>query len=269
MVGPVDGSGSPDRQGREYVVQSTLDHARAESYRGYDPYDCMNSPVASRLPGRYLRIAATQFVVYSPVNVRPLIGIRKDVNPKGLALFLLAYLDMERTPPREGETLPDEAERILGMLMERANTSYSGPCWGYHFPWQDLAKFIPRGEPSVVVTSFAAKAISTISERYGRRDLLPVLEGIGRFIENDLNRFEDDDGICLSYSPHDRNIVHNANLLGAVALQRVMVSTGMDRYRDLVGDCFRFTLKKQHQDGSWAYSPVSYTHLTLPTTPYV
>ena len=195
----------------------------------------------------------TQFFLYSPVNFRPVFGIERGRNPKGLALWLLSIL---RSWDSDHVTLDRkrEAGRLLEWLREAENRSFHGPSWGYDFPWQDLHKFIGEGEPSVVVTCFVERALSFMQGHDLFGDHLETLRGIGEFILNDLNRFEDGDGVCLSYSPHDRNIVHNANMLGAAALVDIHRWTGDNRYLDLARKCVDFSLAKQHEDGSWSYS---------------
>src|SRR5215475_7540754 len=89
----------------EQSIRKLLRWCRGESWMGYDPYDGLNSPLARWWPmrNRLLRTALTQTVKRSPVNLRPLLGIRKAANPKGLALAARAVLLLAR---RADETLP-------------------------------------------------------------------------------------------------------------------------------------------------------------------
>src|SRR5437016_4873355 len=70
-----------------------FEFAASRAWRGFDPYDGLLSPVA-RLPllnrSRVWRLAITQVVKRSSLNLRPLLGIAPGLNPKGLALFLSA-----------------------------------------------------------------------------------------------------------------------------------------------------------------------------------
>ena len=61
-----------------------------QQYKGYDPYDALNSNVICP-PGKFLKIAFTQLLKKSPINLRPLFFIPKTVNPKGLGLLLTIY----------------------------------------------------------------------------------------------------------------------------------------------------------------------------------
>ena len=69
------------------------DYIENEHFKGYDPYDALNSPLlkAFSLNRRYPRIAFIQTLKRLPVNIRSLLGIRKDYNPKGIGLFLWGY----------------------------------------------------------------------------------------------------------------------------------------------------------------------------------
>jgi hypothetical protein len=227
----------------------------SDDYRGYDPYDAMNSRVLGSLPGKWLKIAATQFMVYSPINMRGLFGIQKGVNPKTMGLVLSSLCEIKRKG--HGGMVPDidrKMDDIYKWLVKNKNGNYSGPCWGYHFPWQDMSKFIPRYEPSVVVTSIIGHAILDYGELQGSDGALDFASGISRFIMKDLYRTKDEDGICFSYSPHDRNIVHNANVMGGSLLIRLGKDMDDENVIKAGGSSITFTLKKQNPDGSWFYS---------------
>ena len=87
----------------ERALGRLLRYCRDEGWAGYDPYDGLNSPLvkALTLNSKPLRIAATQLIKRSPVNVRPLLGIRKGLNPKGLALAARALILLSR--PKAGD----------------------------------------------------------------------------------------------------------------------------------------------------------------------
>lgn len=64
-----------------------------EKFKGYDPYDELNSPFLKILSfnNEYSRIAIIQTLKRFLINLRPLFGIKKEHNPKGLGLFLWGY----------------------------------------------------------------------------------------------------------------------------------------------------------------------------------
>src|SRR5215475_11606293 len=71
-------------------LSSLLAFCRGEAWKGYDPYDGLNSSLARVFPFKVARTALTQLVKRSPLNLRPLLGIQKDYNPKALALMARA-----------------------------------------------------------------------------------------------------------------------------------------------------------------------------------
>ena len=75
------------------AVDRLLDYVERVDYAGYDPYDALNSPVIGLVGRRskWVRIACTQFLRRCPVNLRPVLGVRKGHNPKGIGLFLWVY----------------------------------------------------------------------------------------------------------------------------------------------------------------------------------
>src|ERR1019366_5215446 len=81
----------------ESVVLKHLAYCRAHEWAGIDPYDALNSKLLTALPfldSRLLRIALTQALKRSPINIRHLLRIEKTQNPKALACFLSGSLKL-------------------------------------------------------------------------------------------------------------------------------------------------------------------------------
>jgi hypothetical protein len=133
------------------VWQRLHDFCAARQWRGFDPYDGLNSPVARLLPGKKARQAWTQLHRRSPVNLRPLVGIKPTLNAKGLALF--AMVNPELLPLLESLRNPDGG-------------------WGYPFDWQSRAFFVPRGTSNLICTAFAAKALKCDVSAFIEKHLL-------------------------------------------------------------------------------------------------
>jgi hypothetical protein len=249
------------------AVSKLLRYCRSESWAGYDPYDALNSPLAHLLPftNRFARIALTQLVKRSPFNLRPILGIKKALNPKGVAVAARAIMLLA---DREGCRLPGEVEDapeyrtdgieadfrfLMSRLASLRSPHYAEACWGYNFDWQSRAFFAPRGTPNVVCTVFAAHAYLDWYERTGGESVLEMATSSCRFLLDRLNRTKDSDGDCFSYTPLDHARVHNVNLLAAELLARTFKKTGIDEYRDAAERAARFTLARQRSDGSWLY----------------
>ena len=72
-----------------------------DDFKGYDPFDGLNSRLFQSIPflnnNRLVRLAWIQFIKKCPINLRSLIGISKNYNPKALGLFLSGYCNLYET----------------------------------------------------------------------------------------------------------------------------------------------------------------------------
>ncbi|HWN99185.1 MAG TPA: hypothetical protein VNS63_07945 [Blastocatellia bacterium] len=249
----------------ERALARLLRYCRSEGWAGYDPYDGLNSPLvrALTLNSKTLRTIATQLNKRSPVNLRPLLGIRKELNPKGLALAARALIELlsgqkKGTPAslvagESGEELESDSRHLLSKLEEVRSDQYSEACWGYNFDWQSRAFFAPRGTPNVVCTVFAAHAFLDWYEATQDSRAFEMAGSSCRFLLDRINRTNDGDKFCFSYTPLDHSRVHNVNLLAAELLARIFASEGREEYRVAAEGALRFTIARQKEDGSWSY----------------
>lgn len=224
-----------------------------EDFKGYDPFDGLNSKFFQALPyirnNRLCRLAWLQFFKRSPVNFRPLFGIKKDYNPKGLGLFLSGYCNLYKAEKKE------EYLEKINYLIDKINAcqskGYSGACWGYHFDWQAKIFFQPKYSPTVVATSFIANALLDAYElNHNQKDLDVVISSCD-FVLNDLNRTRTQHGFIFSYSPIDKASVYNASLLAARLLARVFYFTKDKKYLENAQSSVLGVCEEQNEDGSW------------------
>lgn len=224
---------------------------------GYDPYDGLNSPlfrIRSIGEQRWLNMAWIQMNKRSPVNLRPLLGIKPVANPKGLALLLLSH-EERLSAGRQGLSA-DRVEEIEALLFSLKDEQYRA--WGYGFPWQNRSFFFPRGLSNTVVSAFVGMALL----KRWRRTRQPVYWGhvqdIADFFLHDLHRSEDRDGLCLSYSAIDRSMILNTSLLAARFLAEYARECGQnDEFADLLSRLQHFAVQNQRPDGSWPYGLAS------------
>jgi hypothetical protein len=229
-------------------------YVEAADYAGYDPYDALNSPLLRRLGAgsKWVRIGATHLVRRSPVNLRPLLGIRKGHNPKGIGLFLWGYAKLYALT-QERRYL-EKVDYLLSLLEQLRSPGYSGNSWGYNFDWQSWTFLRPKGTPTIVNTSFIGHALLDCYELTGRQKALDLALPIKDFILSDLHRTRLDDTFCFSYTPADTEAVHNANLLGASILARLTRYCDDDRLTPAVLASLGYSMRHQRPDGSWFYA---------------
>ena len=225
-----------------------------KSFRGWDPYDALNSPLLKRLSIKNRKIGQfwVQLLKRSPINFRPLLGINKDYNPKGMGLFLGTYL--RKYDNTHSDLDLKKVQFLFAWLAKNQSSGHSGACWGYNFDWPNRSFLAPVGVPTVVNTAFIGLALLDAYKITKNQTGLDLARSSCEFILRDLNRLTVDEvGTCLSYTPLDRRFVHNANVLGAWLLAEVYAITGEKELMNTALSCVRFTSHSQTSEGSWPY----------------
>ena len=242
------------------AVQALRAYVEKQGYQGYDCYDALNSPVIRGLclGSKWLRISWIQLLKRMPVNLRPVLGVRKGLNPKGLGLLLGAYARFYRHS--SGESDLKSIALLAKLLFSLRSDRYSAYCWGYNFDWQSRVFFVPKFTPTIVNTAFIGHGFIDAFEVCQIQQYLDVARSCCDFILNDLHRTEEDDMICFSYTPMDTLKVHNANILGAGLLARVASHTGEPHLLEEARRSVGYVMRYQHDDGSWHYAETGIQH---------
>lgn len=226
----------------------------SEDFKGWDPYDGLNSKFFQFTPLRYsfiARLAWIQLFKRNPINLRKAMLVPKGANPKGLALFLTGYCNLYKiTNNKEYLSLIDSlAEQLINLKSK--NFKYA--CWGYNFDWQSRAFYLPKFTPTVVATSFCSDALMNAYEITKNKKYLSIALSSAEFVVNDLHRTKKDGGFVFSYSANDNTCVYNASLLGSRILSRSYFYTKNEVYKDLAFQSVNAVVKCQESDGSWIY----------------
>ena len=295
-------SGDPTSARRlRQSLQATLAWSRQRDYAGYSKHDALNSPLlhAASLGVPFLRLALTQAVMRAPMNLRPLLGVPKGRNPKGIGLFAHAWLDYAETAESEDEKAAAvaEARRLLAWLVRHPSPQtpatadlqalfpeddearshdqageprLHGLGWGYHYPWQDQGFFQPRHFPNRVVTSWIAFAFLRAAETTGEDRYRRVCSEIVAFLlENPRALHESEDQLCLSYVPLDEIewAVMDVSALVAAVLARCTAQGDVagqrtSALRAQARRLMAFVVDKQTEYGAWFYTwPAADSHI--------
>ena len=235
-----------------------LEYCCANNWSGYDPYDALNSPLLKALPildSRFPRIALTQFLKRSPLNVRRFLAIPKTQNPKALALFLVSCLKLSKLGLLDGN---DPSRQLIERLVALRSPTTKYWCWGYSFPWQTRTIVVPCFAPSLVCTTFVAEALLDAYEKLNDPHLLEMAVSAGQYILDELY-YTDEDGVAsFSYPlPGLATKVHNANFLAAALLARLFHYTGDEKFLAPALRSARYSNSKQRDDGSWPYGELA------------
>jgi hypothetical protein len=192
----------------------------------------------------------TQVVKRSPLDLRPLLGVRPAQSAAALAQIVSAY--------SLGSFLPEDERRVklarlLRTLEAERCEGFAEPCWGYHFDVQTRVFFYPKGSPNTIATSFAGLALLDAFEATADPGLLDLATGAGEFFLERVPQTEARSGAYFGYLAGDKTPIHNANLLACALLARLARYTGRRDMRDAADAGVAYTVSHQRPDGSWPY----------------
>jgi len=232
-----------------------------EKFKGYDPYDGLNSRFFQAIPyirnSRFFRLAWIQLFKKSPVNLRKLVGVKKEYNPKGLGLFLIGYCNLYELEPKKDYF--EKIEFLSQKIIELQSKGYSGACWGYNFDWQARAFFQPKNTPTVVATSFIVEALLKAYRITKNKELLDTAISSTDFVLKDLNRtYDENENFAFSYSPQDKTQVFNASLLGVKLLAQIYSITKDNLLINEAKKAVQFVCDHQQNNGAWSYGTLPF-----------
>lgn len=245
----------------ESSFEKLKQYCEKENFRGWDPFDGLNSAVFNSLPlvrsNKLTRLIWIQLFKKNPFNLRKIAMVAKGENPKGLALFLSGYCNLYKIDPKD-EYL-DKIKMLADKLIKMRTPGYSGACWGYNFDWQSKAFFQPKYTPTIVASTYVGYALLDAYE-ITQNDIYRIYGvSVSDFILKDLNRTIDSDGdFAFSYSPLDHTQVFNASLLGSRMLARTYEYTRNKALLEAARHSVAYCCKHQKSNGSWTYSTLPF-----------
>jgi hypothetical protein len=249
-------------------------YCEAEQYKGWDPYDGLNSKIFKAIPfvgkSAIARLVWIQLFKRNPINLRPIALIDKQYNAKGIGLFIQGYCNLyhivSQHPELAGqlgscEQIKQTINELSQLLISMKAEGFSGAAWGYNFPWQCRREFLfPTNEPTVVATTFCATALMEAYAITDNKTYLDTAVSSVEFVVNDLHRTPHNGGVIISYSKMQGNdTIFNASLLGSKLLAYCYKYTGNQAYLDLAKQSVIACCSEQKADGSWAYGLKSVT----------
>ena len=245
---------------QQAVWLDALSRGERDGYAGYSKFDALESPLLRALSFRWwpLRLVWTQLVTRSPVNLRPVLLVRKAINPETPALFAHANLDgVEMGLPGP---FADRARRCLDWLLAHdasGGGGYHGRCWGYHHAWQSPGFYQPPNYPNCYITTIVAGALLHGYRLLQRGEYLDAARSAADFILRDLPVFhEDDEEKCIAYVPDMRGQfrVININALAAAHLAQVGALTGDASLAVQARKLMAFVARERTPYGAWHYT---------------
>ena len=234
--------------------QSLQKWMETRQFKGYDPFDILNSPLlagrwARRFPFNILLVQAGKR--YGSLWLRRLLRVPQSVNPKTLGLVLAAYCDLSRC----GEDTADRANSIIAILSRCRSPREDQFCWGYNWDYYSLrGSEMPAFFPNAIATVFCATALLDAAAVFHSHEAGDMAKSAARFLATRLNRaVESNDQLCFSYTPNDRTRIYNSSLLVGAFLAHASRTFAIPDYLDLARRSMAYGAAQQRPDGSWFY----------------
>jgi rhamnogalacturonyl hydrolase YesR len=226
---------------------------RRSNYRAYEPADG-NLSFLHRLTGdRVLPMRILQqAVLRSPVNIRPLLGIRRHSSAIGRGYMAWGCAIASSLGDGHG-LLEQEAIASLDWLIANRAPRYHEFCWGDPYDYATRSGRRPYLEPLLVWSALIGQAFLEGYERFGQERFLSVATSVRNWILA-LPVERTADGLCLSYVSYRQSSIHNANLMGAAFLARIGATTGDLDALTVARAAAAYTCARQLSDGAWYYA---------------
>jgi uncharacterized protein YyaL (SSP411 family) len=232
-------------------------------WSGYDSKDIEGHFLASYLLEKNRFVVAKKILyrvlfhqpnIYFPSLIRKFWRIPKTVLPKAMGLFASAYLRLYLlTNDRRYKA---KSKECFSWLLNNSCKGYNGLSWGLPFDIPGKVLAMPRGIPFSVVTVIIGYAILLNYKIFKNSEDIENAYLICDFLLKDLDRYEDHNGICFSYTPIDNFKIFNSSLLVADFLARVGSIMGKNELIKLSEKAALFGVRNMHRNGRLSYAYV-------------
>ncbi len=224
----------------------------AHGYKGYEPFDGLSSPLRALtfrnlLAERILQQAVRQ----SPINIRPLVGIKPLDSTKGRGMMAWGYLLLYKTT-RNAEYWTKAVE-CLHWLDVHKSAKFEKHSWANFFDFSSRGGSYHKDDSIIVWTSLIAQAYLEAFEQSKDEWFLRIACSACDWIMS-LPRERTDRGDCLSYFAHGQESIHNANMLGAAALARASRVANRPDYAEVARSAMRYSCLRMLPNGAWWYA---------------
>ena len=220
---------------------------------GFDPADGLTSYLRPLTFGNLLLSRVLQQLVWrSPVNLRPLLGIKPLRSFIGCGYIVRAQLLMSRL--NGDDRYRQKAAAGLDWLMRNKAPGYEDYSWGKMFDFASRCGLQMKNEPITVWTSLIGQAFLDGYEIIGDPEYLKVAESICEWILR-VPRTPTTSGACINYTPSGKGIgsIHNQSMLAGAMLARTAKYLKNGEYLRVAREAVTFTCTRQRSDGSWYY----------------
>jgi len=220
-------------------------------YQAYEPFDGLSSSLRALTFGNlFLDRLLLQLIRQSPINLRPLLGVKPLPSTKGRGYMAWGYLALfQLTGSQE---FKNKAIACLDWLAHNKSPLYPDHSWANHFDFASRSGSYSKNESIIVWTALIGQAFLDGFELLGDERYLEIARSACSWILK-LPRETTEAGTCLSYLAASMIAIHNSNMLGAAMLARTAKHTGESTLLDVAREAMEYSCSRQLADGSWCY----------------
>jgi hypothetical protein len=228
------------------------------NYKAYEPADALLSYVRPLLFGNlFLERVLIQVVKQSPVNLRPLLGIRPHETTIGRGYMAWGYLIRNQNTGRK--TYGQKAVALLDWLIANKSPKFNDYSWGNHYDFASRSGQYSKQEPILVWTALIGQAFLEAYEQFQEQRYLEVARSICNWIL-ELPREKTHAGTCISYLATKQSSIHNSNMVGAAMLARTWKHTDDSGLLRVAKEAMEYSVSRQRPDGAWYYGEAPNQH---------
>lgn len=221
-------------------------------YRGWEPFEGLSSWARPLTFGNvFLMRCLQQLVRQSPINLRPILGIKKKESTKGRGYMAWGSLYLHKATG-DSRYLRVATEQLDWLDRHKA-ARFEKHGWSNHFDFCARGGLYTKDAPIIVWTSLIGQVFLEAFEQTAEERWLRIAESVAGWIM-ELPRENTSTGDCLSYLFDIQSSIHNANMLGAAMLARTAKHTKNDEMREVARSAMEYSCSRQLEDGSWWYA---------------
>jgi len=228
------------------------------NYKGYEPFDGLSSwfrpfTFNNLLLDRIL----LQLVRQSPINLRPLFGVKPLHSTIGRGYMALGYCNMYKLT--NDPAYRRKFEQSLEWLIQNKSPKYNHYSWANHFDFASRGGRYSKHDSIIVWTSLIGQAFLDAYETFKEEKYLKIAISVCNWIML-VPRYKTNSGNCLGYLAYSQDSIHNSNMLGAAMLARTAKLTGNQDFLQVAKDAMEYSCSRQLSDGSWYYGEEQNSH---------